>query len=166
MRIIKFAALFLAITLLSFNEIHKFYVSVTQIEYIKEKKEIQIITRIFIDDFEKLLKTRYDNSIILSEDKDQQTINLYLERYLNEKLQITLNNQKVNFIIIGKEYDNDLLFVYLEIDNVKSLKSIEVSNKILFEMFEDQQNIVKIKANSQNKNYILTPQNYKALLKL
>ena len=46
----------LIIPLFAFSSLHKYYVSVTKIDYIKETQAIQITSRIFIDDFEKLLR--------------------------------------------------------------------------------------------------------------
>lgn len=50
------------IPLLAFSSLHKYYVSVTKVEHIKEKQTVQITSRIFIDDFEKLLRARYENA--------------------------------------------------------------------------------------------------------
>ena len=41
-----------AILFLSSFAVHKFYVSVTQVDYVPSKKRIEITSRIFIDDFE------------------------------------------------------------------------------------------------------------------
>ena len=59
----------LVITCFSFAPVHKFYVSVTEMEYVKEKKSVQIITRIFIDDFEAVLNTRFGTELFLATKK-------------------------------------------------------------------------------------------------
>jgi len=53
-----FIIAFLLFTSSSVN--HEYYVSVTKIEYVKKEKSLQIISQIFIDDFEKLIHERYD----------------------------------------------------------------------------------------------------------
>ena len=45
---------------------HEFYLSVTEIEYNNEEQSLQIITRVFIDDFQNVLNERYDADIQLS----------------------------------------------------------------------------------------------------
>ena len=82
MKSIKILFFALLIPLVSFTTIHKFYVSVTQIEYIEEKESVQMIMRIFVDDFEKLLRKRYDKSIILDESKNDDQIDAYISNYL------------------------------------------------------------------------------------
>ncbi|MBP0904474.1 DUF6702 family protein [Mariniflexile gromovii] len=155
----------LVIPLFAFTAFHKYYISVTQIEFVQNKQSVQIITRIFIDDFEKLLRTRYDESITLGGENEPSNANLYIERYLNEKIKIKINNKEVNFTFVGKEYDLDLVKCYLEIEGVKKIESFEISNEVLFDLFSDQQNIIKTKINSKQKSVILITQNRSALLK-
>ena len=38
--------------LMASSSAHKFYVSITKIEYVASQQSLQIITKIFIDDFE------------------------------------------------------------------------------------------------------------------
>ena len=55
----KIIFLFFCFALCSSFVAHKFYVSVTQIDYVPNKKRIEITSRIFIDDFEKALTKKY-----------------------------------------------------------------------------------------------------------
>ncbi|AXP79889.1 hypothetical protein CJ739_793 [Mariniflexile rhizosphaerae] len=153
------------VPLLSFVAIHKYYISVTQIDYLQNKQSVQITTRIFIDDLEKLLRERYDETITLASVNESNTTDLYIERYLNEKIKIKINNKEANLSFIGKEYDVDIVKCYLEIEGVKKIESFEISNEVLFDLFSDQQNIIKTKINSQQKSVILFRQNPSALLK-
>jgi hypothetical protein len=56
------------------------------------------------------------------------------------------------------------MYCYLEIENVEEIKSFEVTNQILFDMFQEQQNIVRTNINSKQKSFMLTTQNDKAQL--
>ncbi len=159
MKAFKFVVLILLLPLLAYTTVHKFYVTVTQIEYIKEKQSLQIISRIFIDDFEALIRQRYDEDITLDASKEETQIDFYIEKYLKEKIQIKINDSIRNLVFIGKEYEDDIIYCYLEIENVTAIKSFEITNQILFDLFEEQQNIVKTKINSKNKSFILISQN-------
>ena len=165
MRIFKFILLLILVPLLAFTGVHKYYMSVTQIDYIEDKQSVQVTSRIFIDDFERLLRERYDESITLASKEEPKTVDLFIERYLKEKLKIKINNEDAELIFIGKEYDTDIVKCYLEIEDVKQIKTFEVYNKVLFDLFEDQQNIVKTKINSKQKSFILFKEKDKALLK-
>lgn len=151
--------------LLSMKSLHKYYVSVTQVEFVKEKKSLQIISRIFIDDFERILQERYDDNLMLGEEEETSNAPVYIERYLKTKLSIAINGNDVNFNFIGKKYDNDIVVCYLEVENVEEISSLEISNKVLFELYEDQQNIIRTNINSKRKSLILIAQNDKGMLK-
>ena len=88
MKSIKYLALLGIFFFCSFSAVHKYYVSITQIEYVKEKQSVQIISRIFIDDFEKLLRKRYDESITLDNGQDEKLIDSYIKKYLLTKIEI------------------------------------------------------------------------------
>ncbi len=150
--------------LLSSATWHKFYVSVTLVEYVKDKQSLQLISRIFIDDIEKLIRERYDESITLAEKDESDMIDVYVERYLKEKLLININENPVVINFLGREYEDDIMVCYIEIEGVSSIKYIEIENNVFFDVFEDQQNIVRTKINGKQKSFILTKGKNKGML--
>ncbi|MCF4102408.1 hypothetical protein L1I30_12085 [Gillisia sp. M10.2A] len=158
---IKILVLLLMLSLSSFttkhtNDYHKFYISVTEVEYNQKNKSLQIISRVFIDDLEKLLQKRYDKSLMLSSKDEKEAVTTYLKKYLDQKLQIEVNGVPVAVKYIGKEYEDDMALIYLEVTDVSELKSIKVKNAILTDMFEEQKNLVHIEYRGETKSMILT----------
>jgi hypothetical protein len=160
----KLIVLFLFTVLLTSASLHKYYVSITEIEFIKEKKSVQIITRIFVDDFEKLLRERYNDKIRLDTGKDETEINTLINKYITAKLPININGEDKAAIFIGKEYDDDIVYVYFEITNVSEIKTFKIQNNVLFDLFEEQKNIVRTNINGKNKTFVLIPENDKGML--
>lgn len=161
----KFLIIIFIIPLFAFAVMHKYYISVTQIDYIKEKESLQMISRLFIDDFENVLRLNYDESIVLAEKDEPILIDTYIDRYLQDKIKLRINNKEVAFNFIGKEYEGDIMRCYLEVENIKYIESFSITNSVLFDLKKDQQNIIKAKINSKNKSVILTSDNPNALLK-
>ena len=89
----------------------------------------------------------------------------YIKKYVEQKLTITVNGEDRNFDFIGKEYENDLILCYLEIKNVSYLEEIKVSNKILMDLFEEQQNIIHVKKGKKRKSLILEKEKEDGVLK-
>lgn len=143
---------------------HKFYVSTTNVEYVKEKSTIQIITKIFTEDIEQALQERYNSSISLNSKKETKTDEDYLIRYLLQKIKIKANGAPVTLNYIGKEYDIDITKVYFEIKNISELISIEIENKVLIGMFSEQQNIIHIITPDSRQNLLLDKANPKGVL--
>lgn len=165
MKSLQFILVFLILPLLVSNTSkHEYYVSVTKIEYAKEQQSLQIISQIFVDDFEELLRKRYDENITLAPDNNSKVVETYMNRYLSDKLKIYINGSAVKFNFIGKEYKDDIAYCYLEIENVSNIKSIEVTNRALFDVFPEQQNIVRLKLLDKNRSFLLVPDNDNCLL--
>lgn len=156
MKLSKYLVFLLVLPLFAFATLHKYYISVTQVNYVKEKQSIQIISRVFIDDFENTLQKRFDENIILAEDNESKIINTYIETYIKENFTIKINNKASKLIFIGKEYEGDIMRFYLEVEDVNHVENFEISNKVLFDLLEDQQNIVKLKINAKQKSFIQT----------
>lgn len=161
----KILFLLFIIPLLSFSA-HKYYLSLTQITYNSEKKSVQIITNIFIDDIETALNKDYIIDLQLTTKNELKDNDIYFEKYLKEKLRFKINNFAKKFNYLGKEYEGDLVYFYLEIENIEALNTIEITNKILTNHFPDQQNLTKTKVGKKHKSFLLTKENDKALLKL
>lgn len=161
---LKLLLFFVLIPLVSFTTLHKYYVSVTEIEFVKDEKSVQIISRIFIDDFEAVLRARYDEGLTLIGENEKDVVEYYIEKYLKEKIKITINGNIEEFNFIGEEYEDDIMLCYLEIQDVEQISSIKVENKLLFDLFPDQKNIVRFKINSVNKSILLIKENDKGLL--
>ena len=164
MKVFKLFFIAFALPLLAFTTAHKFYVSVTQIDYIKEKQSVQITSRIFIDDFEDLIQQRYDETVTLAGKDESEKVNIYIERYLKEKIKLKINGADAEVLFIGKEYENDIMYCYLEVQNIMEINTLEITNKVLFDINQEQQNIVRTNINSKQKSFILIPKNDKGLL--
>jgi len=154
---IKFLSLVLvSFLLISSTFYHKYYVTVTKVEYSKKDKAIQVISQVFIDDLEDLLQERYDKNIILDEGNEIEKTDAYIQQYYNSKFTIKINGKKLNFTFLGKEYRDDQIFSYLEITDVgKDINNISITNKLLVDIFPEQQNILRVSILDQKKNAML-----------
>ena len=146
---------FLLFSTVSAAPAHKFYVSITKMEYVKEKNSLQIITKIFTDDIEDVLQQRYDPAISLDTKKETNAAAEALKKYILQKINIKVNGKPVVLNYIGKEYDTDMVVAYMEVTGINTLKNVEIENKVLMELFPDQQNIVHLKTSKNRRSLIL-----------
>ncbi|WP_397446731.1 DUF6702 family protein [Polaribacter sp. R77954] len=160
----KIAVLLFLIPLLSFTT-HKYYLSLTQIKYKSESKSIQIIINVFMDDIETALNSDNNIDLQLTTKRELKNNDVYFEKYIKEKLFFKVDGTAKNFNYIGKEYDGDLVFFYLEIENINQVHSIDITNNILTKHFPKQQNLIKSKVGIKNKSILLTKEENSAHLK-
>jgi hypothetical protein len=163
MKLKKILLLFLMIPLLSFSA-HKYYLSLTQLKFKEETKSIQIIINVFMDDIETALNKENNIDLQLTTKKELKNNDVYFEKYLKSRLQFKIDAISKDFKYIGKEYDGDLVYFYLEIENISKVSSIEISNKILLKYFPKQQNLIKSKVGEKNKSVLLSKDSYKEIL--
>jgi len=164
MKIKNTLLLFFIIPLLSFSA-HKYYLSLTQIEFRSELQTLQITINVFMDDIEVALNKDFNIDLQINTKDELKENDTYFEKYLKQKLHLKINNISRNFTYIGKEYDGDLIYLYLEIENVTEINSIEIENKILITHFPKQQNLIKTKVGQNHKSILLIAENDKGLLK-
>ena len=154
----KYRILFLLLifSLSSFKKSHKFYVSVTEIEFNEEVQSLQIISRVFTDDLEALLQERYNPSIKLLSSGDEGEVEANLNKYLGQKFEVQVNGKSYEMIYLGKEYEDDMTLLYLEVPNVSSVKSVKIKNAVLTDLFSEQKNLVHVEVGGKTKSLILT----------
>lgn len=160
----KYLFLILFIPLVSFTAIHKYYVSMTEIEFSRENNSLQIISRVFTDDMQKMLQTRYNEEIILAKGMEHPAADKFLKKYVLDRMDISVNgiSKKLNFL--GKEYDKNQLVLYIEVEEVPYVETILVRNEMLTGLFPDQKNVVHVEVGEATKSLLLSRNHEKGQL--
>ena len=154
--LLRFVLPIILIVLLSSFAVHKFYVSVTQIDYVPSKKRVEITSRIFIDDLEKALTKKYNKKVNLTSTKELPEAEELIKSYLKEKIKISINKKPQNIEFLARELEGDVLILYTKIAISKKINTFEIYNSLLTEVYADQQNIVHTNINSNKKSILLT----------
>ena len=164
MRFSRLLLLFALLPVLTAATAHKFYVSVSKIEYSEKDRSLQMISTLFADDMENTLKARYGDKVSLDPDKETELDQELLKKYILKKLTITVDGQERQLEYIGREYENDIVRVYVEVPEVEDPKEVEVEAQWLFELFDEQQNIIHMKKGDTRRSLVLEPENPKGEL--
>ncbi len=152
---ILFLTLVLFIGLSSFN-VHKFYVSIYQVDFVPEKKRVEITARIFLDDLNLALEKEFKTKIQLGEKTESSQDVQFLQKYLMKHLKISIDEKEKNIQFLSKEVENNVVIIYLKIVDVKKINSFRIYNNALLELYSDQQNIIQTKFYNKKRNYIFT----------
>jgi len=142
------------------EDLHPIHISVTEVNYNEKSKSLQITSRIFVDEMELGVRAqRKEPELDILTPKNGVSTKQLINNYLNAHLKVKIDGKpaKINFLGYEKE---DISFVsYLEIENVKKLKSIEVFNDLIIEIHEDQSNLVHVTYKAPVKSARLTREN-------
>jgi signal peptidase I len=157
-----FGLFFLTLTAFS---VHKFYVSIYQINYASEKKMLQITSRIFVDDLNDVLRKKFNKKTHLGEENESPDDVILMKKYLLGNFFIKVNGQQKSINYLSKEFEGNVIICYYNIKDVSKIKTLEVQNKVLLDLNSEQQNIIQTTIYGKKQNLLLTNENTKGMLK-
>lgn len=134
---------------------HKFYMSIADMEYHPESKSLQVVVKLFVDDFEKVLEQKNAVRLFLGTDKEHPEADNYIKKYLNSHFIVEQPKGSLSATFVGKEVDKDYLWVYFEFKKFKVKESSTLYNSLLIKEFPTQTNKVNYKNGKQNKSFTL-----------
>jgi hypothetical protein len=116
---------------------------------------------LFIDDLEIALEKQGHTSLLVGTEKEKLSANELIVTYLKQNFNLTINNKKAVASFVGKETtaDRQALWIYLEVRDVKDIKTLTVENKALTEVHADQKNMVQIMIPSKKANSFVLEKN-------
>jgi hypothetical protein len=137
------------------NNLHKYYVSVSNATYSKSDKSVQMVSRFFIDDMEDVLNSRMENPIVLGDKAAIEEVYPLLKSYIAKKLEVQINGVTSIPSFIGAEYESDQIVLYIELPSPKMPKVIMMQFNAFTELFEEQKNLVHMKINGVRRSLLM-----------
>ncbi|HEX7902656.1 MAG TPA: DUF6702 family protein [Chitinophagaceae bacterium] len=132
--------------------LHPFHVSVLEINHNATDKTLEISCKIFTDDFEKVLAKNYNTKVDLINPPNKAAMDTLVRKYLFSHLSIKANGKPVSFSYIGFEDDKEAAYGYIEVENVPSVAKLDIATNMMYDMFEDQVNIMHVIVNGNRKS--------------
>jgi hypothetical protein len=161
-RTILFLVLFFG---LSSMAMHKFYVSIYQLNYAPKKKMIQITSRLFIDDVNDALGKKFKKRTYFALENETPEDEVFLKKYFAEKFIIKVNGVSKALNYLSKDIDGNVVICYFSVKDLPKISSVAIENSALMELNEEQQNIIQANINGEKQSLLLTSENFKGMLK-
>jgi hypothetical protein len=131
---------------------HPFHVSVVELNHNAADKTFEISCKIFTDDFEKVLARNYKTKVDLINPVDRKAMDSLVKKYVLSHLSVNADGRPVRLSYLGFEHDNEAVYSYIQADDISSVKKIDISNKIMHDLFDDQINIMHITVGGKRKS--------------
>jgi len=136
---------------------HTYYVSTTDMYYKPEKQQLQLVMRVFTDDFSAALSNYSNTEVSLDPDKQpREEIAQCMTEYFKDHFIVYGLAESASFSFIGWEYKQGQTHLYASFDDVPELSVLEWSNAFLFAKFPDQKNIVTLSTSAGKKSFLHT----------
>lgn len=120
---------------------HKYHTSVTRLEYNAEERSAEITIQTFADDLEDILSKRAGKSVRLDASKDVERLAF---DYLRSVIELRSRNGSSELQWVGMEVKGGTVWLYVLAKMPEGLSKASVRNSLLFDLFEDQVNIVNV----------------------
>ncbi len=133
--------------------LHPLHVSVTEIKFDARDKELEITSRIFLDDLEEAIRLeRKQSTLDITNPGAGLTTDQLVNTYLSTRMQIKVDGKSLRITFLGHEIEGDAIVIYAYAPGVKKMKTIEVTNTTITELHEDQSNLVHITREGSTKS--------------
>ncbi|WP_448518251.1 DUF6702 family protein [Rhodoflexus sp.] len=147
------------------NLFHPIHISLCEMQHNASAQQIEITHKIFIDDLQDALEKQFKVRTHLSTPKEHPDAEKLIEQYLQQQFQCKINGQPLRWKYLGREYEVDACWIYLEAVQQMPVQLVEIRNGVLLELFDDQINFVHFKANGERKSLRLSRDNDRGMLR-
>ncbi|HAP69410.1 MAG TPA: hypothetical protein DCR04_06740 [Flavobacteriales bacterium] len=131
---------------------HEFHLSLTAIKHNAESKSLEVSVKLFTDDLLIALEQGGAPKMELGTENEPPEASELVESYLKAHFKLTVNGKPTDFVYLGKEAELDATWCYVEVKDVKKVKTIEVQNTLLLEAFDDQTNMINLNIDGRKKS--------------
>lgn len=143
------------------DEVHPYHVGSVEFKYNSGSNTFQITGKFFLDDLENALKEKFGKAVHFNDAKYRTQINSLLTAYCEEYLKLKADNKFLKISYVGYEEEMESVNIYLESEKVPPPKKIETAVSFLYNLFDDQLNIIHIIVNGKRKSdRLLYPARY------
>lgn len=132
--------------------VHPYHVGSVEFNYNQKSKTFEITGRFFMDDLENAVNKKYAKNLHFLDKKNEKEMNEALRNYASEHLKLKVNNQFLKVNYVGYEEDSESVDIFLESEKVENPKKTEAAVSFIYNLFDDQMNIIHIIVNGERKS--------------
>lgn len=126
---------------------HPVHVSLLSLDYSSESDVFYIFLKVYFDDFLVDAGINSEDQKNLSFPQYDQLTKKIITEYVNEKVRISINNQRISAELKSVDLSDNELRINLYSNSVRKVKTIGIENYIMTSIYDDQENLAIIRMN-------------------
>ena len=135
-----------------FLVLHPLYISVTEINHNAKDKTLEISCKMFTNDLEATLEKSAHAKVDLSDAKNKKVTDQLITDYIGKHLQLKVDGKAVVLHFVGSEKEADGTWCYFQVNDVGSVKKMDIMNNLLYDNFEQEINIMHVTVGGEKKS--------------
>ncbi len=146
--------IFLIFSVISNLYAHPVHLSITNIDYSQKNNSYSVSIRLFADDFEQIINSNYNIESNLGKKDELKNIDYYITDYVSKNLVLKFNDKVIdskNYNFESKEIKDISIWLTYNIKYKPKLTSCEITNKLMFDLYFDQKNMLIFTYNDNQK---------------
>ncbi len=132
---------------------HPIKMTTGKITYNTDSKKLELVINFFLDDFSKCMQDVYRVPAEMFLEINEET-SAYIVDYIQKKLHIAINNKKLSIEYNTMSFIEDNVLqvkLYINIQKITYIETLEIQNELLLEVFNDQSNIIHVQIDPEAK---------------
>ncbi len=134
---------------------HPIHISVTNMDYNVGKQLFEVSFKIFWDDFEVIIWRNYDVNLKLTQQDESKDKELYFSKYIFDNFRIKANNNFLHGSLKKGEIKDKSIWLDFYFPCSSDIKKVEIENRIMMDMFDDQTNLLMFRFKEVEKAFTL-----------
>ena len=131
--------------------VHPVYISTSEITINQNKALLKI--KIFRDDLEDGLRMYHNKSISIDSQLKLVNESKYVDEYIMNKFILSINDDIIKLSSSEFKLENDVVEISAIFQYKKKIRSLNIINSILFEIYKIQKNVIFINKDGKNTFY-------------
>jgi hypothetical protein len=132
---------------------HPLHVGVVEVNHNKAEHTLEVQCKLYTDDFETTLSRLFKRKIDLTNPAYHAAMDTLVERYLSQRVRLAINGKASRATYLGFEQEKEAVYAFIEISDVPNvIKEVQFDVSLLFDLYEDQINLVHVTIDGQRKS--------------
>ncbi|KPK84327.1 MAG: hypothetical protein AMS27_10260 [Bacteroides sp. SM23_62_1] len=159
--------LILTVFLTLFSFLHPVHVSLLNIDIEPDTGNIEIVFKLFSDDFERIILQKYNVQLNITQQVDPGVKIRDVNRYIEESFEMMINDNKIgDWKFVRNDLDDLSIWLYYENKYQGEIESISLKDEVMMDLFDDQTNLVIITYGEKQNGYRLNYRNRSITIRL
>jgi hypothetical protein len=146
------------LTLFSF--LHPVHVSLLNIDIEPDTGNIQIVFKLFSDDFERIILQKYNVQLNITQKVDPGEQIETVNKYIKESFEMVINGKKIeNWEFVRNELDDLAIWLFYSSKYTGNIESVSLKDEVMMDLFDNQTNLVIFTYGDKQNGYRLNNKN-------
>ncbi|MBX2814920.1 MAG: hypothetical protein KTR24_02940 [Saprospiraceae bacterium] len=150
------------------GQAHELHLSKALVNYNRDAQALEVSLQIFIDDLELAMKAEGIDGLHIATTKESADADQEIASYLEHYFAVFVDGNRVPFSFLGKETSEDLMAIwcYLEAEDIARPAQLEITYRLLLDVYDDQKNVVTFMADSTREFFLFDQKEFTGIIDL